>query len=97
MFISLLKEEMTRLQQEIENLKAERVPGGDEKVNAGSGGPVRCCYDLPAEGFLEDSSSESDAEKDQPASRPSARTLLNCFPHRIILDFRGCPFSSAGG
>ncbi|XP_038281509.1 coiled-coil domain-containing protein 93 isoform X1 [Canis lupus familiaris] len=26
------REEMTRLQQEIENLKAERVPGGDEKT-----------------------------------------------------------------
>lgn len=36
MFILLLKEEMTRLQQEIENLKAERVPGGDEKVSSGS-------------------------------------------------------------
>lgn len=25
---------MTRLQQEIENLKAERAPGGEEKVKA---------------------------------------------------------------
>uniref|UniRef100_A0A452UBZ9 Coiled-coil domain-containing protein 93 n=1 Tax=Ursus maritimus TaxID=29073 RepID=A0A452UBZ9_URSMA len=32
------REEMTRLQQEIENLKAERVPGGEEKVNTGSEG-----------------------------------------------------------
>lgn len=32
MFMLLLKEEMARLQQEIENLKAERAPGRDEKV-----------------------------------------------------------------
>lgn len=32
--MSLLKEEMTRLQQEIENLKAERAPGGEGKVKA---------------------------------------------------------------
>ncbi|XP_012631069.2 coiled-coil domain-containing protein 93 isoform X3 [Microcebus murinus] len=32
------REEMTRLQQEIENLKAERAPGGDEK-NPSSGEP----------------------------------------------------------
>jgi hypothetical protein len=30
------KEEMARLQQEIENLKAERVPGRDEKVKTSS-------------------------------------------------------------
>lgn len=34
MFVLLLKEEMARLQQEIESLKAERAPGRDEKVRA---------------------------------------------------------------
>lgn len=37
MFILLLKEEMARLQQEIESLKAERAPGRDEKVRAVEG------------------------------------------------------------
>lgn len=90
---------MTRLQQEIENLKAERAPGGEEKVNTGSEGPVRCCCDLSVEGFLEDCSKECDAKKDRPVrrNRSSEHTLLNCFSSQGFLRFPSPPFSSTGG
>lgn len=59
MFTSLLKEEMARLQQEIESLKAKRAPDGGEKVRAEA--IVTSTMTAPPE----DSPAKSAAKKDQ--------------------------------
>lgn len=71
MFVLLLKEEMARLQQEIESLKAERAPGRDEKVRAVEHAPdCGGCVTSTREGFLEESPAESGAERDQTCPQP---------------------------
>lgn len=79
---------MARLQQEIENLKADRAPGGGEKVKSlkESSNPEGC-YDLDREQISRELTGRTGWKGQIPLTGSSAHIFLNWLQHDFVRFF----------